>query len=228
MRSIFGRHYLADLGNLVVRLHFTSETSLTFTIVNGGGLAEDGYTETVTTAMSAVRPGVYFTTWTEKSGAHVTHLEDFAGGTLRSVASLPDGRTAVMNGTLKPLDGSAVVDDRKAIARRAMHELFENGDLSALDRYWSEPYAQHNPQMPDGLDGIRAIVPTLKNFSWQPQRMVEEGDLVMAHSRVLGWGPEPVVIVDIFRFEGDRIVEHWDVVQPEVPAARTASGRPMV
>ena len=56
--------------------------------------------------------------------------------------------------------------------------------------------------MPNGLDGLRSIVPMLEGFSWTPARIVAEGDLVMTHSRVLGWAPEPVVIVDIFRLRG--------------------------
>jgi predicted SnoaL-like aldol condensation-catalyzing enzyme len=58
--------------------------------------------------------------------------------------------------------------------------------------------------------------------------MIAEGDLVVAHSRVLGWAPTPVVIADIFRIEDGRIAEHWDVVQEEVPAKDSVNGNPMV
>lgn len=43
----------------------------------------------------------------------------------------------------------------------AMRELFHDKDVTALDRYWAEPYIQHSPNLPDGLDGLRAAVPTL-------------------------------------------------------------------
>jgi predicted SnoaL-like aldol condensation-catalyzing enzyme len=116
----------------------------------------------------------------------------------------------------------------KEIVLRAMKELFEDGDVSALDRFWKDPYIQHNPTMKGGLAEIRAIVPTLQGFRWTPARVVAEGDLVMAHSRVLGWAAHPVIIADIFRLEGGRIVEHWDVVQDEVSATSTASGTAML
>ncbi|MGI5231813.1 hypothetical protein [Actinoallomurus sp. CA-142502] len=32
------------------------------------------------------------------------------------------------------------------------------------DRYWAEPYVQHSPQMPSGLDTLRAVVPGLEGF----------------------------------------------------------------
>ena len=53
------------------------------------------------------------------------------------------------------------------------------------------------------------------------------GDLVMVHGRYTGWGPKPLVAVDIFRVKDGKVVEHWDVMQEEIPADQTASGNPM-
>ncbi|ALU98402.1 hypothetical protein WQO_33495 [Streptomyces globisporus C-1027] len=71
-------------------------------------------------------------------------------------------------------------------------------------------------------------MPGLEGFSWEPQRVAAQGDLVFTHSLVRGWEPGPTVIVDIFRLENDRIVEHWDVVQDLVLPEATASGNSMV
>ena len=56
---------------------------------------------------------------------------------------------------------------------------------------------------------------------------VAEGNFVMVHGRYTGWAPKPMVAVDIFRVEGGKVVEHWDVMQEEVPAANTKSGNAM-
>ncbi|MFG3160170.1 nuclear transport factor 2 family protein [Streptomyces sp. NPDC048232] len=116
------------------------------------------------------------------------------------------------------------------IVLTAMRELFADKDLTAIDRYWAEPYIQHSPRMPDGLDTLREVVPGLKGFSWEPQRIAAQGDLVFTHSIVHGWGPGagPVAIVDIFRLDGGRIVEHWDVVQEIVSPEESVNGNPMV
>ncbi|OSC73700.1 hypothetical protein LEL86_18520 [Streptomyces sp. WA6-1-16] len=74
-------------------------------------------------------------------------------------------------------------------------------------------------------------MPGLRGFSWEPKRVAAQGDLVFTHSLVHGWGPGPTVIVDIFRLESGRIVEHWDVVQdlvrPEATPAATAWSDPV-
>jgi len=57
--------------------------------------------------------------------------------------------------------------------------------------------------------------------------VVAEGEYVMIHGRYTGWAPKPVVAVDIFRVVNGKLVEHWDVMQEEVPAGKTVSGNPM-
>lgn len=116
----------------------------------------------------------------------------------------------------------------KEIVLNAMHELFHQRDTTAIERYWHETYLQHNPSMLNGHEGLRTILDAVdKSFSWKPGIIVEQGPIVITHSQVLGWGPVPVIVVDIFRLENGKIAEHWDVVQEEVPASQSASGNAM-
>jgi predicted SnoaL-like aldol condensation-catalyzing enzyme len=100
-----------------------------------------------------------------------------------------------------------------------------------LHRPGSEPapdYIQHNPVIPSGRTAIPGLIAGLsKEFSYEPGMVVAEGNLVMVHGRYVGWGPKPMIAVDIFRVVNGKLVEHWDVMQEEVPASKTASGNPM-
>ncbi|WP_264538142.1 nuclear transport factor 2 family protein [Flavobacterium sp. N1736] len=116
----------------------------------------------------------------------------------------------------------------KEIVLKAMNELFHEKDSKAIALYWHETYKQHNPAMTDGHQGLKDLLPVLDaNFKWHPGIIVEQDDIVITHSQVHGWGPVPVIVVDIFRFEDGKIAEHWDVVQEEVPASKSASGNAM-
>ena len=107
----------------------------------------------------------------------------------------------------------------------AMTGLFVDRDTSVIEKYWSDVYHQHNPDIPDGRDDLSGIVAGLSaDFKYEPGMVVSEGDLVMIHGRYTGWAPTVLVAVDIFRVENGKIVEHWDVMQEERP---TVSGRPM-
>ena len=95
----------------------------------------------------------------------------------------------------------------------------------AAKRYLGTTYTQHNPTAPDGPD----VFPTLINglFDQAPQtsfhlkRAIAEDDLVVLHYHLRMFAGDPgQAVVDIFRVQDGRIVEHWDVMQP-VPAEST-------
>jgi len=112
--------------------------------------------------------------------------------------------------------------------RAVVDQLFNGHDVSAVDRYFEEPYIQHNPDVAGGLDGLKAAIPQLPDLHYDVFTVLADGDFVTTDARVLGLGETPKIIVDVFRLDRSRIVEHWDVIQDEVPASETASGNPMI
>ena len=120
------------------------------------------------------------------------------------------------------------MESNKEIVLKVLKGAFIERDVSVVERYFSPDYVQHNPVIRNGSGAIATLIPTLKKDpSYEIGMVVAEGDLVMVHGRYVGWGPKPLVAVDIFKVRGGRVVEHWDVMQEEVPAAATASGNPM-
>lgn len=91
----------------------------------------------------------------------------------------------------------------------------------AASKYIGPKYIQHNPMAPDGREAFVAIV---KGFVAQfpslrvdIKRQIAEGDLVVLHNHIIRQpGARGQAVMDIFRLESDKIVEHWDVIQ-EVP-----------
>ena len=116
----------------------------------------------------------------------------------------------------------------KQIALRALTGVFIDRDPSIVERYFAPDYIQHNPGIPNGPTAIPGLIASLsKDFSYEPGMVVAERDLVMVHGRYVGWGPKPMIAVDIFRVANGKLAEHWDVMQEEVPTSATASGNPM-
>ena len=88
----------------------------------------------------------------------------------------------------------------KELVKTAITGAFINGDISGMDKYWSVDYIQHNPQVENGLEGLKKVLSNLpKEFKYEMGLMAEEGEFVMVHGRAIGWSPKPLIVVDIFR-----------------------------
>lgn len=98
-------------------------------------------------------------------------------------------------------------------------------DYDAAIQYLGDEYKQHNPTAADGKAGLKAFIEFLKaRYPAQRgeiKRVIAEGDLVALHVHsTRGDGTPGRAIVDIFRVENGKVVEHWDVIQdiPQKPA----------
>ena len=119
-------------------------------------------------------------------------------------------------------------DDNKALVLAGITGVFIDRDPTVLDRVFSDDYKQHNPQIPNGTAAIKSLLQNLsRDFEYTPGVVVSDGDYVMAHGRYVGWGPKPIIGVDIFRVAGGKIAEHWDVLQEEIPAEQSVNGNDM-
>ena len=113
-------------------------------------------------------------------------------------------------------------EDNKRIATEFYDAAINRKDFAAASQYLGSAYKQHNPTAADGADGLRAFIDFLKmrfpNQRGEIKRVIAEGDLVVLHVHSTRGDDTPGrAIVDIFRIENGKVVEHWDVIQ-DIPA----------
>lgn len=92
-------------------------------------------------------------------------------------------------------------------------------DFAAASRYLGDHYTQHNPNAADGPEGFKAFLAFLREKFPQSHSEIKEafadGDRVILHVHAVRQpGDRGSAIIDIFRLDHGKIVEHWDVVQP--------------
>jgi predicted SnoaL-like aldol condensation-catalyzing enzyme len=96
---------------------------------------------------------------------------------------------------------------------RALLKGIETGDATAVAVVNEGKYIQHNPQTQEGSEGLAALFKRLSKTSPRVNiaRAFADGDYVFAHTeydfatRRIGF--------EVFRFEDDLAVEHWDNIQ---------------
>jgi predicted SnoaL-like aldol condensation-catalyzing enzyme len=119
-------------------------------------------------------------------------------------------------------------DTLGANARQAMINIFRKKDVTAVDRDFGESFIQHDPNLADGLAGMKSFAAEIASSPAADitiYRTLVDGDFVLLHSRYEGVRryAGPAIAFDLFRFKDGKIVEHWGGQQAETPA--NPSGR---
>lgn len=102
----------------------------------------------------------------------------------------------------------------------------ETGDPASVAVVNPEQYIQHNPQTEEGGEGLAALFKRLSKTSPRVNivRIFSDGDFVFGHTEY-DFSTSRVGF-EVFRFEGEQAVEHWDNIQPR--KALNPSGHSMV
>jgi predicted SnoaL-like aldol condensation-catalyzing enzyme len=102
-------------------------------------------------------------------------------------------------------------------------------DFAAASAYLGPGYKQHNPTAADGPEGLKGFIAFLKATYPQTHseivRSFADGDYVILHVHAVRTpGTAGNAIVDIFRLDKGKVVEHWDAVQPIPDKAANTNG----
>lgn len=99
----------------------------------------------------------------------------------------------------------------------------------AYDQHIGEDFRHHNPFFAGDAQALMAGME--ENARRNPDKRLEvlhaleDGNLVAVHSHVRQKPGDPgAALVHLFRFDGDRIVELWDIGQPVPADAVNANG----
>jgi predicted SnoaL-like aldol condensation-catalyzing enzyme len=108
----------------------------------------------------------------------------------------------------------------------ALLKGIETGDEESVAVVNPDKYIQHNPQTHEGGEGLAALFKRLSKSSPRVNivRVFSDGDYVFAHTEY-DFSTSRIGF-EVFRFEGDLTVEHWDNIQSRKEP--TPSGHTMV
>jgi predicted SnoaL-like aldol condensation-catalyzing enzyme len=123
--------------------------------------------------------------------------------------------------------------DQQAANEKAVVAFYEAAinqkDFTAASQFIGPRYTQHNPNAADGPEGFKRFIDFLHekfpNAHSDIKKVFADGDYVILHVHAVREpGTRGSAIVDIFKLENGKIVEHWDVVQPIPEQAANNNG----
>jgi predicted SnoaL-like aldol condensation-catalyzing enzyme len=105
-----------------------------------------------------------------------------------------------------------------------VQNLMNNHNFSyILEHYNDSSYVQHNRNLPDKVTGLvnflEEFVEDYPDYAYDVKHIYVDGDYVIFHSHATldredrGNDQKGMNIIDTWRIEDGRIVEHWDSIQ---------------
>lgn len=135
------------------------------------------------------------------------HPEKTANGN-----TMTDGETAIVD--------KEKTETNKKLARSFVEEVLIGGAFDKVNDYYHPDIKQHNPYIDNGIAGLVSGITALSEQGISIEiknvwKVFGEGNFVMVCSEG-EFGGKHTAFFDLFRIEGGKVAEHWDVLQ-EIP-----------
>jgi predicted SnoaL-like aldol condensation-catalyzing enzyme len=110
------------------------------------------------------------------------------------------------------------------------YEVVINGQhYERAGEFLDDNYIQHKPEVETGPEGVLKFVRWIYEQSPQHRarivRSFVEDDYVILHVHIMNGVEAPnIAVMDIFRVENGKLMEHWDVASPVPETAKNTNG----
>lgn len=127
------------------------------------------------------------------------------------------------------------MDDRKNIIAEYF-KLIESGKFKEGLRFFAPDCKTHNPFVVGNMNALtdamiaanKEYAPKYPEAQFAVKYLLADGDYVAAYTQLMASPSKPseggLRQMHLFRFEGDKIVEYWDVTQQIMPNMPNAAG----
>ena len=157
---------------------------------------------------------------TDQDGLLIEHwdiIEDVVGPT-------PDGHTQLDGPTEASTDPNLIArtDANKTLVRRFLDDVLIPADHDRLADFVSDDCVQHRPGLGDGSDAWEAAARSTQLRCIELHLVIGRANLVSTLSEVEARETR-LAVIDLYRIDGDRIVEHWDVIEEITPESTSVN-----
>ncbi|USD42993.1 nuclear transport factor 2 family protein [Vibrio sp. SCSIO 43135] len=138
-------------------------------------------------------------------------------------AQAADKLVVDLDGLKKPSWSEQELKNAELITDFVQHLMNDHDFDYVLKHYNDSAYVQHNRNLPDKVTGLvgflQEFVEEYPDYTYDVKHIFVDGDYVIFHSHATlnkedrGNDQKGMNIIDTWRIEDGRIVEHWDSIQ---------------
>ena len=117
---------------------------------------------------------------------------------------------------------------KKEIAIEFLEMASSGKGKDAYDKFIHKDFIHHNAYYKGDretlLKGMEENAEKFPNKNYETLRVIEDGDLVAVHGKVILDESKVFSVIHIFRFENNKIIEEWEASQEDIDDSPNENG----